>query len=509
MSRSASGDTSDTGLPHDEHEPTTKASDAKRSALGAARELLASAVITYGGEPVGTVAAVGGEEHLNYRECFTRDFAVSAAAALSRGDTVIVRNFLRLLSGLQARTHTLDCFEPGEGLMPASFCVAREGDTEAVVADFGQRAIASVAPVDAALWWLLTLRAHGRSSGDDTLAEEPSVRAAIERICNLYLAPRFETTPALLVPDGAYAVDRRLGVYGHPLDVQVLLFGALRAARDLLPYDHELQKPVWKRLTLLAHHVRTHYWLDDERLNVIYRRGVEEFGSGRANRFNIYADTIPTWVMKWMQEDRGYFIGNLGPARMDFRFFSIGNLLSVTTGLATAAQTRTLLDTIRAHRDDLLGQVPMKLVFPAVKGKLWRWTTGSDPKNVAWSYHNGGNWPWLTWLLAGAARHGGNDDLELARSALASSATRLHRDDWPEYYDGPNGGLLGRQARLRQTWSAAGLLAADALLHDPEADDPFAFPFDQELEDDIVDLAEDPERLEQRSHRSKPLADEA
>lgn len=133
-------------------------STSTEAALDAASALLASSAFAYDGDPVGTVAAVGAEQDLNYHECFTRDFAVVAAASLLRGDSGIVANFLRLLSRLQARDHVLDCFEPGAGLMPASFFVAHEGGNEAVVADFGQRAIGGVAPVDAALWWLLTLR---------------------------------------------------------------------------------------------------------------------------------------------------------------------------------------------------------------------------------------------------------------------------------------------------------------------------------------------------------------
>lgn len=474
------------------------------AALAAARDLVRAARIEYGGRPVGTAAAAGDGEDLNYRECFTRDFAVSAAASFAQGETAMAADFVRLLSRLQARERRLDCFEPGAGLMPASFGVERSGDDEALVADFGQRAIGSVAPVDAALWWLLTLRAYGRASGDGALAEDPGVRSAIERVLELYLAPRFEMTPALLVPDGAYAIDRRMGVYGHPLDVQVLFFAALRAARELLPAQHPLHEPLTQRLALLGHHVRTHYWLDAERLNVIYRYGVEEFGAGRANRYNVYADTIPTWVMRWMQQGGGYFVGNLGPARMDFRFFSIGNLLAVTSGLSTPAQTRVVLDTIAAHRDQLWGQMPMKLVFPAVKGRPWRSTTGSDPKNAAWSYHNGGSWPWLVWLLAGAARRGSAGDVDRVRSALGPAAARLHRDGWPEYYDGPFGGLLGRRARLRQTWTAAGVVAAEALLRDPDAEDPFGFDPDPDLEARIASL--DERRDDQRDDRRDAVA---
>ncbi|MDF1523245.1 MAG: glycoside hydrolase 100 family protein, partial [Trueperaceae bacterium] len=405
MSQPTKGDPPPVPRP-DAAGPAPNGGAVPRDALDAARDLVRSARIEYRGQPVGTAAAAGDGGDLNYGECFTRDFAVSAAAAFAQGETAMTADFVRLLSRLQARERRLDCFEPGAGLMPASFVVEGDGDAEAVVADFGQRAIGSVAPVDAALWWLLIVRAHGRASSDRSLAEDPTVRSAIERVLELYLAPRFEMTPALLVPDGAYAIDRRMGVYGHPLDVQVLFFAALRAARELLPGEHPLHEPLTQRLALLGHHVRTHYWLDAERLNVIYRYGVEEFGGGRANRYNVYADTIPTWVMRWMQRGGGYFVGNLGPARMDFRFFAIGNLLAITTGLSTPAQTRVALDTIADHRDDLWGQMPMKMVFPAVKGRQWRSTTGSDPKNAAWSYHNGGSWPWLVWLLAGAARRG-------------------------------------------------------------------------------------------------------
>jgi glycogen debranching enzyme len=96
-----------------------------------------------------------------------------------------------------------------------------------------------------------------------------------------------------------------------------------------------------------------------------------------------------------------------------------------------------------------------------------------DPKNRAWSYHNGGNWPSLIWLLAAAcARTGASDILQRALDAIRS---QLPDDEWPEYYDGRLGRLVGREARRLQTWSVAGYLVAEHLAEDPGAVDRLGF----------------------------------
>ena len=117
--------------------------------INEAYEALQASVIYYHGLPVGTVAARDSEQTaLNYDQCFTRDFAISALVFLMRGEVKIVRNFLMLTLSLQNRERQLDCFMPGQGLMPASFKVVSLGVEESIVADFGEQAIARVAPVD-------------------------------------------------------------------------------------------------------------------------------------------------------------------------------------------------------------------------------------------------------------------------------------------------------------------------------------------------------------------------
>jgi hypothetical protein len=459
--------------------------------LGEAIDVLARARLTHHNTVVGTVAARDETfEIANYGECFIRDFAVTAAAWLPDQDTEAIAAFLQTVAEVQATTAEVDVgLMPAHGLMPASFSVHRDEEgEERIVADFGQRAIGRVVPVDSALWWLMILRAYVRATGDDGLARSESIQRTIERILALYLRPQFEMLPSLLVPDGSAMIDRRLGVHGHPLDVQVLFWAALRAARKLIDPEHPLQSALFDRLVALGHHLRQDYWVDRARIEQVRRFPVEEYGPTPRNPWNLHPDAIPVWTMAWLSDGGGYFAGNLGPSRLDVHFFALGNLLAVSTGLATPAQASALFEMLERHERDLLGKSGVKLMYPPLEGRDWETLTGSDQKNVPWSYHNGGTWPMLLWPLASAARVAGRT--ELAERVLAAAAPRIHADGWPEYYDGPFGGLVGRQARLQQTWSAAAVIAADALLREPDRDDPFAFAHDEELEEAIATAAD-------------------
>jgi hypothetical protein len=69
-------------------------------------ELLRDAVVSYCGEPVGTIAANDPTDPhpLNYDQVFIRDFIPSAIAFLLKGETEIVRNFLLHTLQLQVRS---------------------------------------------------------------------------------------------------------------------------------------------------------------------------------------------------------------------------------------------------------------------------------------------------------------------------------------------------------------------------------------------------------------------
>ena len=448
----------------------------------AAWKALEDSIIYYCGHPVGTVAARDPDvEALNYNQCFVRDFVSSALIFLMNGQTEIVRNFLIETLALQSETKQMDYFNAGQGLMPASFKVATSYGEQYLTADFGEHAIARVTPVDSSLWWIILLRAYVKATGDIALAHQPEFQKGLILILKLCLADRFDMFPTILVPDGAFMIDRRMGVYGHPLEIQALFYAALRSVRELLAPTRQGEiytLVVNQRLSTLNYHIRKYYWLDLKRVNEIYRYRGEEFGEDAVNKFNIYPESIPYWLTEWMPEKGGYLAGNLGPAQMDFRFFAVGNLMAIICSLSSPQESQGIMDLIEQRWDDLVGNMPMKICFPAVEGLEWKILTGCDPKNVPWSYHNGGNWPVLLWMLVAAAQKTGRK--EIGRRAIEIAEKRLCHDQWPEYYDGKNGRLIGKEARKYQTWTVAGYLVGKALLANPSH--LSLFSFDEDLE---------------------------
>ncbi|OMO57429.1 Six-hairpin glycosidase-like protein [Corchorus capsularis] len=454
-------------------------------------ELLRDSMVYYCGSPVGTIAANDPTTSnvLNYDQVFIRDFIPSGIAFLLKGEYDIVRNFLLHTLQLQSWEKTMDCHSPGQGLMPASFkvrTVPLDGDdsaTEEVLdPDFGEAAIGRVAPVDSGLWWIILLRAYGKSSGDLSVQERVDVQTGIKMILRLCLADGFDMFPTLLVTDGSCMIDRRMGIHGHPLEIQALFYSALLCAREMLtPEDGsaDLVRALNNRLVALSFHIREYYWIDMRKLNEIYRYKTEEYSYDAVNKFNIYPDQISPWLVEWMPNKGGFLIGNLQPAHMDFRFFSLGNLWAVVSGLATTEQSHAILDLIEAKWDDLVADMPFKICYPALEGREWQIITGSDPKNTPWSYHNGGSWPTLLWQLTVACIK--MNRLDIAAKAVSIAEKRISRDKWPEYYDTKKARFIGKQSRLFQTWSIAGYLVAKLLLRDPSAAKNLTTEEDSEL----------------------------
>lgn len=459
-------------------------------------DLLRGAVVDYCGKPVGTVAASDPADStpLNYDQVFIRDFVPSALAFLLNGEGEIVKNFLLHTLQLQSWEKTVDCHSPGQGLMPASFKVktvaidGKIGETEDVLdPDFGESAIGRVAPVDSGLWWIILLRAYSKITGDYGLQARVDVQTGIRLILNLCLTDGFDMFPTLLVTDGSCMIDRRMGIHGHPLEIQALFYSALRCSREMLIVNEttkNLVAAVNNRLSALSFHIREYYWVDMKKINEIYRYKTEEYSTDAINKFNIYPDQIPSWLVDWMPETGGYLIGNLQPAHMDFRFFTLGNLWSIVSSLGTPKQNESILNLIEDKWDDLVARMPLKICYPALEYEEWRVITGSDPKNTPWSYHNGGSWPTLLWQFTLACMK--MKKPELARKAVALAEKKLSDDHWPEYYDTRQGRFIGKQSRLYQTWTIAGFLTSKLLLENPEMASKLFWEEDYELLESCV-----------------------
>ncbi|TVU33562.1 hypothetical protein EJB05_25387 [Eragrostis curvula] len=455
-----------------EETPTDTNASHRHAITDVAWEALKKSMVYFRGQPIGTVAAIDKSQGaaLNYDQVFMRDFIPSALAFLMKGEHLIVKNFLVETACLQSREKMVDLFKLGQGVMPASFKVHHcnpTQKTESLLADFGETAIGRVAPVDSGLWWIILLRAYTKCTGDNSLAESPNCQRAMRLILRLCLSEGCDTSPALLCADGCSMIDRRMGIYGYPIEIQALFFMALRCSLSLLKQDSDddFVNHITKRIQALSYHLHSYYWLDFQRLNDIYRYKTEEYSQTALNKFNVIPESIPDWIFDFMPSRGGYFIGNVSPARMDFRWFCLGNFIAILSSLATGEQAEAILDLVEERWEELIGEMPLKICYPAMENQEWQIVTGCDPKNTRWSYHNGGSWPVLLWLLVAVSVKLGRR--HLARRAVELMERRLVKDDFPEYYDGKAGRYIGKQARKFQTWSIAGYLVAKMLLDDP------------------------------------------
>lgn len=449
------------------------------------------------GEPLGTKAADVPSDisSVNYDQCFVRDFVPVALVYLIKNQDitglngeavssrVVVGNFLATILKLQITPELAKHMERSPGMMPASFKV--ENDT--LKPDYGERAIAQVTPVDSCLWWLILLQAYYRACTQNQTAlhpalfdgtePQPILRRAIRLILSLYLSHRFDAEPMILVPDGACMIDRRMGLNGYPLEIQTLFYAGLQVARQFLKPEEPYQERIRRRLHRLQSQLCEDYWLDLRRLRVLYQAQGEQYDPSPTadaeehffNKYNLYPESIPyEHLIQWLPEKAGYLVGNLGPSHLDCRFFAIGNLMGVVSNLLPDPKAQSIIDLIYLRHTDLLGEMPMKVCYPALDGVEWQLVTGCDPKNKPWSYHNGGSWPMLTWMLAAAVLKVKHPSMiEQLREDILKAGQRLIQDRWPEYYDGGNGRLIGRMARRHQTWSIAGILLAQELLDHP------------------------------------------
>ncbi|KAH0676774.1 hypothetical protein KY290_025748 [Solanum tuberosum] len=62
--------------------------------------------------------------------------------------------------------------------------------------------------------------------------------------------------------------------------------------------------------------------------------------------------------------EEGIFLVNISPARMDFR------------SLVTPAQATAVMDLIEGRWEEWIGEMPLKITYPALEGHEWRIVTG-------------------------------------------------------------------------------------------------------------------------------------
>jgi hypothetical protein len=171
---------------------------------------------------------------------------------------------------------------------------------------------------------------------------------------------------------------------GYHIEIQALFFMAMRCALSLLIQDSDpdFVNHITKRIQALIYHIHS-----------FYRYKNEEYSQIALKKFNVIPESIPDWIFDFMPSRGGYFIGNVSPARMDFRRFCLGNFIAILSSLATREQAEAILDLVEERQQELIGEMPFEICYPAMENQEWHIVTGCNPKNTRWNYHNRGSWP--------------------------------------------------------------------------------------------------------------------
>lgn len=396
------------------------------------------------GEPCGTVASTGDLES-HYRNVWTRD-NVAPMLYFMEDEPRLVRSFLEALMRRQSvDRRTL-------GLIPIGFS-PQFNHTDLG----GEEAIGAIYSIDSTLWFLILLGLHVETTRD--LEWLQTHRRHVKTALGLLLSPRFDPLPLLAAPESVTEIDRPAGLHGYPLQLQVLLFLALRwSARLLRALDEPDQATVCDaEAEAIQSWINRWYWLDPDLLAERGDLPMEQYGAGNPNPFNLDYGRIRQ-ATSWLKEG-GFLAGTLRARHLDTRFWAFPNCLAAMSGIVSASRATAIMYLIRDRAPDLLGQMPLAVCWPELRGSRYQILMDSDPRGRPGVFHNGAYWPNILWAFVPTALLAGQRDL--AENALELAARRLS-PEWGEYYD--RRGRIGKAARRHQTWSIAGFLLADRAL---------------------------------------------
>ncbi|XP_057809176.1 probable alkaline/neutral invertase B [Salvia miltiorrhiza] len=344
---------------------------------------------------------------------FLRDFVpVGLALLMSSGDDDkcdlnIVKTFL--LTSLELSRNgvfchsfrlTVDTIDPGY---------------ENLEADFG-----SDVPIDSGLWWTVLLYAYTMKSKDLTVSMLPQVQLAIKKVFTLF---RLDELIAEHVPQWV-----SLGAAGYflgnscPTGCIKVNKGdiASEAIKLLEAHLYQYKWPEYyegEAIKLLEAHLYQDKWPeyyegetvqvflrdlssgDDDKcdLNIVKTFLLTSLELSRNVRLDeLIAEHVPQWVSLGAA---GYFLGNSCPTGIDFRWFLVENCLAILSNLATKRQASCICFFIESHWDEFIGQIPLKIVYPAIEFNEDHDNVVTDQKTKSWSYLNGDSWPVLIWVL--------------------------------------------------------------------------------------------------------------
>ncbi len=196
-----------------------------------------------------------------------------------------------------------------------------------------------------------------------------------------------------------------------------------------------------KKKALVKKKINSTLWLNKNNLDKVF----EEYMIG------------DNYKLPFLENDFNYYQSHLVPFKINWahRFESFGNMLSILSGVANKEKGKKIIDYCLQNKlNEPLG---IKCLIPAVKETDSDWEEIYLSKEMPFTYHNGGVWPFITgfWITTLVKRK----RKKTAKLELNNFAKKMQEQNWTfnEYLHGQTLLPLGREY---QAWSAAGYVIA-------------------------------------------------
>jgi hypothetical protein len=290
---------------------------------------------------------------------------------------------------------------------------------------------------DAGLWWIV---------GSSLIAPDPATAAAI---LGWYACQDVDQTGLISMQESADWQDL-FCTRGKGLYVNCLYVLALRAGGE------------YRRAASAAGKINEFFWYrgDGDMLRHIAHTFSTENKEAR--------DSLGR--KRWLPAKRDlvneqYYLPYLGFRAAGEWFDALGNLLAILSGVASKAQTATILDFIERHG---MARAPMASLAPVIEPGHADWRDYYGMLNVPYHYHNGGVWPFIGgFYVAALVKAGRNRDAAQALDRLEA----LNRSgEFNEWHHGQSYRPMGVAC---QAWSAGMYLFARECVSRSDVPDRF------------------------------------
>jgi glycogen debranching enzyme len=299
---------------------------------------------------------------------------------------------------------------------------------------------------DGGLWFTLGLVVYHRQTGDRNLLDRyaDSVRKVLS-----WCAFQDGDQSGLVSISEASDWQDLFAVRDKGLYVNVLYSLALEwaSAQGTLFGDPALYAA---RAATLREKINEHLWYRGDRK--IWRHVPFGFGTGNFDEAHMEALGEKAFLPeKRLFVGETYYLPYLTFRGFGEWFDSLGNLLSLLSGVADPAKGAAILDFTERH--GLASPYPIKAIHPPVSpgDPDWREYYRFGNLNLPHQYHNGGIWPFLGGFYVAALVKAGRQDK--AGEELEKLASMNAEGGWSfnEWFHGETGEARGMQ---RQAWSA-------------------------------------------------------